>query len=129
MISLSTYVLKQDKMFSNTIWEAPTQNKIIPNEQMIHFQFIHLVKSLSDLINVICGKNFYQGHWRKCSNFCIKYINVCQASIKLFLFLLFAKRYHISLTMKVHQVHHPQNHMAYMYIILYECQAVVNNSQ
>ena len=22
--------------------------------------------------------------------------------------------------MKVHQVHHPQNHMAYMYIILYE---------
>ena len=40
----------------------------------------------SDLINVICGKNFCQGHWRNCSNFCIKYINVCQASIKLFLF-------------------------------------------
>ena len=29
-----------------------------------------------------------QGHWRNCSNFCIKYINVCQESIKLFLFLL-----------------------------------------
>ena len=42
----------------------------------------------SDLINVICGKNFYQGHWRNCSNFHIKYINVCQESIKLFLFLL-----------------------------------------
>ena len=42
----------------------------------------------SDLINVICGKNFCQGHWRNCSNFCIKYINVCQESIKLFLFLL-----------------------------------------
>ena len=25
---------------------------------MIHLQFIHLVKSVSDLINVICGKNF-----------------------------------------------------------------------
>ena len=96
---------------------------------MIHLQFIHLVKPISDLINVICGNNFCQGHWRKCSNFCIKYINVCQASIKLFLFLLFDKRYHFSLTMKVHQIHHPQNHMAYMYIILYECQAFVNNSQ
>ena len=42
-------------MLSNAIWEAPTQNKIIPNELMIHFQFIHLVKSVSDLINVICG--------------------------------------------------------------------------
>ena len=42
----------------------------------------------SDLINVICGKNFCQGHWRNCSNFCIKYINVCQERIKLFLFLL-----------------------------------------
>ena len=42
----------------------------------------------SDLINVICGKNFCQGHWRNCSNFCIKYINVCQESIRLFLFLL-----------------------------------------
>ena len=40
----------------------------------------------SDLINVICGKNFCQGHWRNISNFFIKYINVCQASIKLFLF-------------------------------------------
>ena len=39
----------------------------------------------SDLINVICGKNFCQGHWRNCSNFCIKYINVCQASIKLYI--------------------------------------------
>ena len=73
----------------------------------------------SDLINVICGKNFCQGHWRNCSNFCIKYINVCQESIKLFLFLLFAKRYHISLTMKVHQVHHPQNHMSYIYILYF----------
>ena len=81
MISLSTYVLKQDKMLSNAIWEAPTQNKIIPNEWMIHLQFIHLVKSVSYLINVICGNNFCQGHWQKCSNFCIKYINVCQASI------------------------------------------------
>ena len=40
----------------------------------------------SDLINVICGKNFCQGHWRNCSNFCKKYINVYQESIKLFLF-------------------------------------------
>ena len=40
----------------------------------------------SDLINVICGKKFCQGHWRNSSNFCIKYINVCQESIKLFLF-------------------------------------------
>ena len=55
----------------------------------------------SDLINVICGKKFCQGHWRNSSNFCIKYINVCQESIKLFLF--FVERYHISLTMKVHQ--------------------------
>ena len=31
--------------------------------------------------------------------------------------------------MKVHQVHHLQKHMAYMYIILYECQTFVNNSQ
>ena len=93
---------------------------------MIHLQFIHLVKSVSDRINVICGNYFCQGHWRKCSNFCIKYINVCQASIKLFLFI---KRYHISMTMKVHQVHHLQKHMAYMYFILYECQAFVNNSQ
>ena len=54
---------------------------------MIHLQFIHLVKFVSDLINVICGNNICQGHWCKCSNFCIKYINVCQASIKLFLFL------------------------------------------
>ena len=59
----------------------------------------------SDLINVICGKNFCQGHWRNCSNFCKKYINVYQKSIKLFLFLL---RDHISLTMTVHQVQHPQ---------------------
>ena len=42
----------------------------------------------SDLINVICGKKFCQGHWRNSSNFCIKYINVCQVSIKLFLFFL-----------------------------------------
>ena len=69
----------------------------------------------SDLINVICGKNFCQGHWRNCSNICIKYINVCQESIKLFLF--FVKRYLISLTMKVLQVHHPQNHVSYMYIL------------
>ena len=54
----------------------------------MHLQFIHLAKNLSDLINVICGKNFCQGHWRKRSNFCVKYINVCQASIKLFLYLL-----------------------------------------
>ena len=73
-------------MLSNATWEAPTQNRIIPNERMIHLQFIHLVKSLLDLINVICGKNFCQGHWWKCSNFCIKYINVCPASIKLFIF-------------------------------------------
>ena len=38
---------------------------------------------------------------------------------------LFAKRYHISLTMKVQQVHHPRKHMTYMYIIL----IFVNNSQ
>ena len=52
---------------------------------MIHLRFIYLAKSLSDLINVIYGKNFCQGHWRKRSNFCIKYINVCQANIKPFL--------------------------------------------
>ena len=44
----------------------------------------------SDLINVICGKNFCQGHWRNC----IKYINVCQESIKLFLFLLRDIKFH-----------------------------------
>ena len=44
-------------------------------------------------------------------------------------YFFFVKRYHISLTMKVHQVHHLQKHMAYMYIILYECQTFVNNSQ
>ena len=64
--------------------------------------------------------------WQKRSNCCINYINVCQASIKQ---LFSVKRYHISLTMKVHQVHHPRKHMAYMYIILYECQTFVNNSQ
>ena len=78
----------------------------------------HRPPGASDLINVICGKNVCQVHWRNCSNFCIKYINVCQESIKLFLF--FVKRYHISLTMTVYQVQHPQNHMAYMYILLYE---------
>ena len=44
-------------------------------------------------------------------------------------YFFFVKRYHISLTMKVHQVHHLQKHMAYMYIILYEYQTFVNNSQ
>ena len=48
----------------------------------------HRPPGASDLINVICGKNFCQGHWRNCSNFRIKYINVCQESIKLFLLLL-----------------------------------------
>ena len=36
-------------MLSNASWEAPTQNRIIPNELMIHLRFIHLVKSVSDL--------------------------------------------------------------------------------
>ena len=47
MISVSTYVLKTSYMLSNASWEAPTQNRIIPNEQMIHLRFIHLVKSVS----------------------------------------------------------------------------------
>ena len=81
---------------------------------------------VSDLINVICGKNFCQEHVRKRSNFCIKYINVCQEILTYFYFV---KRYHISLAMKVHQDHHSRKHIAYMYIILYECQTFVNNSQ
>ena len=40
------------------IWKAPNQNKIIQNEYMIHSWFIHLAKSLSDLIVVISEKNF-----------------------------------------------------------------------
>ena len=36
-------------MSSNASWEAPTQNRIIPNEWIIHLRFIHLVKSVSDL--------------------------------------------------------------------------------
>ena len=48
MISLSTNVLKTSYMLSNAIWEAPTQNRIIPNESMVHLRFIHLVKSVSD---------------------------------------------------------------------------------
>ena len=48
MISVSTYVLKTSYVLSNASWEAPTQNRITPNEQMIHLQFIHLVKSVSD---------------------------------------------------------------------------------
>ena len=96
---------------------------------MIHLQFIHLAKSLWNLNNIICGKNFCQGHWvhwRKRSNFCIK-IATCVRQILNYFF--FVKRYHISLTMKVHQVHYPRKHTAYMYIILYECQTFVNNSQ
>ena len=42
MISVSTYV-------SNASWEALTQNRIIPNESMVHLWFIHLVKSVSDM--------------------------------------------------------------------------------
>ena len=44
-------------------------------------------------------------------------------------YFISVKRYHIPLTMKVHQVHHPRKHIAYMYIILYECQTFVNSSQ
>ena len=47
MISVSTFVLKTSYMLSNASWEAPTQNRIIPNESMIHLQFIHLVKFVS----------------------------------------------------------------------------------
>ena len=36
-------------MLSNASWEAPTQNRIIPNVKMIHLRFIRLVKSVSDL--------------------------------------------------------------------------------
>ena len=36
-------------MLSNASWEAPTQNRIIPNESMVHLRFIHLVKSVSDM--------------------------------------------------------------------------------
>ena len=36
-------------MLSNASWEAPTQNRITPNEKMIHLQFIHLINSVSDL--------------------------------------------------------------------------------
>ena len=49
MISVSTYVLKTSYMLSNASWEAPTQNRIIPNESMVHLRFIHLVKSVSDM--------------------------------------------------------------------------------
>ena len=49
MISVSTYVLKTSYALSNASWEAPTQNRIIPNEYMLHLRFIHLVKSVSDL--------------------------------------------------------------------------------
>ena len=49
MISVSTYVLKKSNMLSNAIWEAPTQNGIIPNESMVHLRFIHLAKSVSDM--------------------------------------------------------------------------------
>ena len=49
MISVSTYVLKTSYMLSNASWEAPTQNRIIPNESMIHLRFIHLVESVSDM--------------------------------------------------------------------------------
>ena len=36
-------------MLSNASWEAHTQNRIIPNESMVHLRFIHLVKSVSDM--------------------------------------------------------------------------------
>ena len=36
-------------MLSNASWEAPTQNRIIPNESLIHLRFIHSVKSVSDM--------------------------------------------------------------------------------
>ena len=49
MISVSTYVLKTSYMLSNASWEAPTQNRIIPNESMVHLRFIHLAKSVSDM--------------------------------------------------------------------------------
>ena len=49
MISVSTYVLKTSHMLSNVSWETPNQNRIIPNESMVHLRFIHLVKSVSDM--------------------------------------------------------------------------------
>ena len=49
MISVSTYVLKTSYMLSNASWEAPTQNRIIQNESMVHLRFIHFVKSVSDM--------------------------------------------------------------------------------
>ena len=49
MISVSTYVLKTSYMLSNASWEAPSQNRIIPNESMVHLRFIHFVKSVSDM--------------------------------------------------------------------------------
>ena len=47
---------KQVKMLSIANWEAPTQNRIIPIDDTF------TVHSLSDLINLICGKNFCQEH-------------------------------------------------------------------
>ena len=49
---------------------------------MYYFQGSADPLGASDLINVICGKKFCQGHWWNSSNFCIKYINVCQESIR-----------------------------------------------
>ena len=58
MISVSTYVLKTSYVLANASWEAPTQNRITPNEKMIHLWFIHLVKSVSDL-----GPPGFWGSW------------------------------------------------------------------
>ena len=58
MISVSTYVLKTSYMLSNASWEAPSQNRIIPNESMVHLRFIHLVKSFSDM-----GPPGFGGSW------------------------------------------------------------------
>ena len=49
MISVSTYVFKTSYVLTNSSWEAPTQNRNIPNELMVHLQFIHLIKSVSDM--------------------------------------------------------------------------------
>ena len=36
-------------MLANASWEAPTQNRITPNESVVHLRFTHLVKSVSDM--------------------------------------------------------------------------------
>ena len=95
-------------------------------KKMIHLQFIHLVKSESDLINVILGIILAKDIGGIVPTFA-ESISTCVRQVLNYFF--FVKIYHILLTMKVHQVHHLQKHMECMFIILYECQTFVNSSQ